>query len=73
VRHFVLHADLETLSRRIRADSPTVYPQWRLDHLEVYRKALPWLQHKGEIVDTGGRSPVEVAALIEKAVIEANV
>jgi thymidylate kinase len=73
VRHFVLHADHETLSQRIKADQlrPGT-PQWRLDHLQVYREALPWLARKGRIVDTKQSPPDEVAALIAKTVADAS-
>ena len=39
---------------------------FRLDHLQDYREALPWLERKGRIVDTEQKSPVEVAALVER-------
>jgi hypothetical protein len=71
VRHFVLHACHETLTRRIRADTPTLEPRWRLEHLADYREALPWLQRKGRLIDTNQSPPTEVAALIEQALTEA--
>ncbi|HEV7649843.1 MAG TPA: AAA family ATPase [Actinophytocola sp.] len=67
VRHFVLHADHETLVRRIESDPLMPGSQWRLDHLRDYHQALPWLQRKGRIIDTSQRPPDEVAALIERA------
>ena len=66
VKHFVLHAEHQTLIHRIRTDPVMPGSQWRLDHLQDYREALPWLERKGRIVDTDRRSPAEVAALIEQ-------
>jgi hypothetical protein len=69
VRHFVLHADAEVLARRIEQDAvETAARQWRLDHLTDYAAALPWLREAGEIVETVGVTPDEVAARIAAAV-----
>ncbi|MEU4092471.1 AAA family ATPase [Streptomyces sp. NPDC026673] len=62
VRHFVLHTDPAELTRRIEQDTvETGARQWRLDHLEEYRKALPWLRAAGTVVDTTAAPPREVA------------
>jgi hypothetical protein len=65
VRHLVLHADRDTLVRRIKDDSiePAAW-QWRLDHLDAYEAALPWLAQEAEIIDTTGVEPRVTAARI---------
>ncbi|MWA10800.1 AAA family ATPase [Streptomyces sp. BA2] len=63
VRHFVLHADPGTLTRRIEADIPAIIP-WRLDHVVPYQEALPWLRRAGEVIDTTDTPPDEVARRI---------
>ncbi|MFE6162382.1 AAA family ATPase [Streptomyces sp. NPDC056486] len=63
VRHFVLHTDAQTLTRRIEADTPAIV-RWRLDHVAVYQAALPWLRHAAEVIDTTDTPPDEVARLI---------
>ncbi|MEV0524915.1 AAA family ATPase [Streptomyces sp. NPDC050439] len=60
VHHFVLHAEPETLIRRIESDIPAIIP-WRLDHVVPYQEALPWLRRAGEVIDTTGMPPDEVA------------
>lgn len=73
LRHFVLHADTEVLARRIEQDPRgTDNRQWRLDHLADYAAALPWLREEGEIVDTVGVAPDEVAARIAASVAGEN-
>ncbi|MFF7216159.1 AAA family ATPase [Streptomyces sp. NPDC008238] len=62
VRHFVLHTDPATLTRRIEQDTvETGARQWRLDHLEEYAKALPWLRAAATVVDTTAAPPEAVA------------
>jgi hypothetical protein len=69
VAHFVLHAEPAELRRRIETDEgvPSAR-QWRLDHLDAYAGALPWLRRAGTIVDTEGRRPADVAHEIANAV-----
>ncbi|GAA3152910.1 AAA family ATPase [Planomonospora alba] len=70
VRHFVLHTDEETLTRRIEADAvETTARQWRLDHLADYREALPWLRRAAEVVDTTGVPPARVAETVAAAAL----
>ncbi|MCX5199072.1 AAA family ATPase [Streptomyces sp. NBC_00249] len=65
VRHFVLHADRDTLARRIETDTvETGARQWRLDHLDAYEEARPWLSREAEVIDTTGVAPAQVAELI---------
>jgi hypothetical protein len=49
-RHFLLHADRETLVPRIERDTPG-NGRWRLEHLPDYRVALSWLREDVEVVD----------------------
>jgi hypothetical protein len=71
VRHVVLHADRDTLLRRIRSDTalgpaPSAF---RLQHLDAYEEALStWLRGDAEVVDTTGRTPPEVAERVVLAV-----
>ncbi|MFF3560682.1 AAA family ATPase [Streptomyces sp. NPDC002574] len=68
VRHFVLHTDSATLTRRIEEDTvETTGRQWRLDHLGAYEAALPWLHAAGTVVDTTDIPPREVALRIAAA------
>lgn len=68
VRHFVLHADQDTLRGRIAAASPIPSP-FRLQYLEAYAEAArTWLHAEAEVVDTTHRTPAEVARWIADAV-----
>jgi hypothetical protein len=61
VHHFVLHVDREELVRRITEDTEEAgAKQWRLDHVERYQAALPWLRESGTVVDTTALRPEEV-------------
>ncbi|MFI1482817.1 AAA family ATPase [Streptomyces sp. NPDC020747] len=68
LRHFVLHADHNTLVERIQNDTD---PEsigaraWRLDHLHDYDEALPWLRGEAELIDTTGVPPATVAKLVK--------
>ena len=69
VHHLVLHADPGTLIRRITADPVEVGArQWRLDHLAGYERALPWLTHSAELIDTTQHPPAQVAELVLESV-----
>ena len=68
VRHFVLHADQDTLRRRIEGEHPVPSP-FRLRHLEPYAEAArTWLHAEAEVVDTTHRTPAEAALRIAEAV-----
>lgn len=70
VRHFVLHADQDTLRRRIATDS-IVGPDspFRLKYLEPYAEAArTWLHDAAEVVDTTDLTPAEAASQIAEAV-----
>jgi hypothetical protein len=67
IRHFVLHADPDTLRGRIlgqHADSP-----FRLSYLEPYAEASrTWLHDAAEVVDTTDLTPVQAAKQIAQTV-----
>ncbi|MEU8730174.1 MULTISPECIES: AAA family ATPase [Streptomyces] len=70
VRHFVLHADRETLRRRIAGDT-VLGPDspFRLRYLEPYAEAArAWLHAEAEVVDTTHLTPDEAALRIAEAV-----
>nr|WP_202552469.1 ATP-binding protein [Streptomyces sp. SID8352] len=69
VRHFVLHADQETLRRRIAGDT-VLGPNspFRLRHLEPYAEAArTWLHAEAEVVDTTQLTPARTARRIAEA------
>ncbi|MYY09347.1 AAA family ATPase [Streptomyces sp. SID4919] len=71
VRHFLLHADQDTLVERIETDTKeesTGARQWRLDHLAAYQASLPWLRREAEVIDTVGIAPHRVADIITASV-----
>ncbi|MEU8950379.1 ATP-binding protein [Streptomyces sp. NPDC048489] len=70
VRHFVLHADQDTLRARIAGDT-VVGPDspFRLHHLEPYAEAArTWLHAEAEVVDTTHLSPAQAAQRIAQLV-----
>jgi hypothetical protein len=68
VRHFVLHADQDTLRRRIEADT-TGPPGWRLGFLQPYSNAATtWLHDDAQVVDTTHLTPSQAAHRIADAV-----
>jgi hypothetical protein len=68
VRHFVLHADQDTLRGRIAGEHPIPSP-FRLKYLEPYAEAArSWLHAEAEVVDTTHLTPPEVAQRIAEAV-----
>jgi hypothetical protein len=69
VRHFVLHADQDTLRQRIEADT-TGPPGWRLSYLQPYAEAAhTWLHDEAEVVDTTGLTAAQAAVHIAEAVL----
>ncbi|MGQ4362271.1 AAA family ATPase [Streptomyces sp. SAS_272] len=69
VRHFVLHADQDTLRGRIEGDAVLGPSSFRLRYLEPYAEAArTWLHREGEVVDTTRLTPGEVAVRIAEAV-----
>ncbi|MCZ0207309.1 AAA family ATPase [Streptomyces sp. UMAF16] len=70
VRHFVLHADKDTLRARIAGDT-VLGPDspFRLRHLAPYAEAArTWLHAEAEVVDTTHLTPAQAAARIAQAV-----
>ncbi|WP_405966438.1 AAA family ATPase [Streptomyces sp. NBC_00015] len=69
VRHFVLHADQETLRARIEADTVLGPSPFRLEHLGPYAEAArTWLHGEAEVVDTTQLTPAQAALRIAEAV-----
>ncbi|MFC9152779.1 ATP-binding protein, partial [Streptomyces bacillaris] len=69
VRHFVLHADQETLRGRIEGDPDMGPSAFRLKHLEPYAEAArTWLHADAEVIDTTRLTPGEAARRIVEAV-----
>jgi AAA domain len=69
VRHFVLHADLDTLRKRIEGDTVMGPSSFRLEYLEPYAEAArSWLHDEAEIVDTTHLTPGQAALQIADAV-----
>ncbi|MGV9291246.1 AAA family ATPase [Streptomyces sp. NPDC003719] len=69
VRHFVLHADQDTLRKRIAGDT-VLGPDspFRLAHLEPYAEAARgWLRTRAEVVDTTHLTPGQAARRIAGA------
>jgi hypothetical protein len=68
LRHFVLHADQDTLRRRIEGEH-TVPSPFRLTYLEPYAEAASsWLHSAAEVVDTTHLTPAQAAQRIAAAV-----
>ena len=62
VRHFVLHADQDTLRARIQADHLLGPSMFRFGHLEPYAHAArTWLHDAAEVVDTTHLTPTQAA------------
>jgi predicted kinase len=69
VRHFVLHADEDTLRQRIAADTLLGPSGFRLRYLDAYREAVStWLQDEAEVIDTTHLTSAEAALQIAGAV-----
>jgi thymidylate kinase len=74
IRHFVLHADQETLRKRIKTDKNMPHTllrpsRFRLAHLEPYAEAArTWLHAEAEVIDTTHLSTSQVAQHIAVAV-----
>jgi hypothetical protein len=69
IRHFVIHADQDTLRRRIDEDAVMGPSRFRLEYLEPYAEAArAWLHDEAEVVDTTKLTPAEAARRIAQAV-----
>jgi hypothetical protein len=68
VRHFVLHADQDTLRGRIEGEHLIPSP-FRLKYLKPYAEAaLTWLHSEAEVIDTTHLTPAQAAQQIAQAV-----
>jgi hypothetical protein len=68
VRHFVLHADQDTLRKRILSDQVLGPSPFRLTYLEAYAEAArTWLSHEAQLVDTTLLTPAQAAQQIADA------
>lgn len=69
VRHFVLHANQDTLRGRILGDTVLGPSSFRLTYLEPYAEAArTWLHAEAEVVDTTHLTPAQAAQRIAEAV-----
>ena len=69
VRHFVLHADQDTLRGRIEGDTLLGPSPFRLKYLEPYAEAARnWLHDEAEVIDTTHLTPARAALEIADAV-----
>jgi len=69
VRHFVLHADQDTLRERIDGDTVLGPSSFRQKYLESYDEAArTWLLGEAEVVDTTHLTPDQAARQIADAV-----
>ncbi|MBQ0989564.1 AAA family ATPase [Micromonospora sp. H61] len=72
VRHFVLHADEDTLRGRIEGEHP-VHSPFRLKYLKPYAEAArTWLHAEAEVVDTTNLTPAQAAVQIVRATTEGS-
>ena len=68
VRHFVLHADTDTLRARIEGDTVLGPSTFRLAYLEPYAEAArTWLHNEAEVIDTTHLTPEQAAMQIADA------
>ncbi|MFJ5998936.1 ATP-binding protein [Streptomyces sp. NPDC092370] len=69
VRHFVLHADQDTLRERIERDTVLGPSSFLLSRLEPYAEAArTWLRREAEVIDTTHLTPSGTALQIAEAV-----
>jgi len=76
--HVLLHVDSDVLALRIKADQAEAKAcQWRLDHINDYEKARPWMESAADLVVDVTNLPVvdaaeRIAVEAEKRVAETN-
>ena len=70
VHHLLLHAEETILRKRIEGDDQEGRKarQWRLDHLDAYRRARDWLEGDAVTVETGELTPRQSAERIVEIV-----
>ena len=70
IRHFVLHADQETLRDRIQNDQVLGPSTFRFAYLEPYAEAAcGWLHDEAEVIDTTHITPEQAARQIANSVL----
>ncbi|MDQ0801231.1 AAA family ATPase [Arthrobacter sp. SLBN-112] len=70
IRHFVLHADQETLRHRIQNDRILGPSTFRFAYLEPYFEAAQsWLHDEAEVIDTAHIAPEQAARQIADSVL----
>ena len=70
IRHFVLHADQETLRDRIQNDQVLGPSTFRFAYLEPYAEAARgWLHDEAEVIDTTHITPEQAARQIANSVL----
>ncbi|MBH0128827.1 AAA family ATPase [Salinibacterium sp. NK8237] len=68
-RSVTLHTAKEELERRITNDEFTTGArEWRLNHIDSYETATPWLRATTVVIDTTDITPEHVAAKVVQAV-----
>ena len=68
-RHFVLHAEQDTLRRRIEGDALLGPSSFRLAHLEASAEAArTWLHDEAEVIDTTDLTPAQAALQVVVAI-----
>jgi hypothetical protein len=71
VRHFVLHADQDTLRKRIECDTVMGPSSFCLGYLEAYAEAArTWLHDEAEVIDTADITSEQAAAKIADAITD---
>ncbi|MFC1430501.1 NUDIX domain-containing protein [Streptacidiphilus sp. N1-3] len=69
VHHLLLHLEETILRKRIEGDDAEGRAaQWRLDHIDAYRRARGWLAQDAVAVDTAELTPAQAAARILEVV-----
>jgi hypothetical protein len=70
VQHFLLHVRHDELVARIEGDQvETSAREWRLNHIDRYQAALPWLRDAADVIDTSNMAPQKVAREIANRVL----
>jgi hypothetical protein len=68
VRHFVLHADQDTLRKRIEDDTALGPSHFRLSYLASYAAAAHgWLHDEAEVIDTTDLTALQAAHQVADA------
>lgn len=68
VRHFVLHAEQDTLRKRIEDDTVLGPSTFRLEYLQPYAEAArTWLHRAAEVIDTTHLTAAQAAQRIAEA------